>query len=46
MPPTFRDLPPDHPIFSIGPSLVFQNELLDVTPAEDDDQGAVAEENE
>ena len=23
---TFRDLPPDHPIFSIGPSFVFKND--------------------
>ena len=44
MPVTFYDLPPDHPIFSIGPSFVFKNDLpvaagddppeADVTPSD------------
>jgi hypothetical protein len=36
MPNTFRDLPPDHPIFQTGPSFVFKDDPPDVTPAEDD----------
>jgi hypothetical protein len=35
MPVTFEDLPPDHPIFTIGPSFVFRSEL----PAEDEEHG-------
>ena len=38
MPNTFSDLPPDHPIFSIGPSFVFRNDLPpEITPAADED---------
>jgi hypothetical protein len=41
MPTIWEDLPPDHPIFSIGPSFVFRNDLLaddkdESPPAEDD----------
>ena len=45
MPIRWKDLPPDHPIFSTGPSFVFKNELRDV-PAEDDEQETPAEEND
>jgi hypothetical protein len=38
MPRTFTDLPPDHPIFSIGPSFVFaESQPPDV---EEDDEMA------
>jgi hypothetical protein len=30
MPRTVYDLPPDHPIFSIGPSFVFKNGPLEI----------------
>jgi hypothetical protein len=33
MPATFSDLPPDHPIVSIGPSFVFKNDLLSDDPS-------------
>ena len=49
MPRKFRDLPEDHPIFSIGPSFVFKNDLppeagddppeADVTPEDDVEEG-------
>jgi hypothetical protein len=35
MPHTFTDLPPDHPIFSTGPSFVFRAELPP-PPSEDE----------
>jgi hypothetical protein len=37
MPPSFRPLPPDDPIFTIGPSLVFRSDLPHVHDEEERD---------
>jgi hypothetical protein len=38
MPRTLGVVPPDHPMFSIGPSFVFKSDLPpEITPADDDD---------
>ena len=42
MPSTFSDLPPDHPLFSTGPSFVFKNDPPpEITPADDADDERV-----
>ena len=38
MPLTFTDLPPDHPVFTIGPSFVFRGELPPEDERDDDSQ--------
>ena len=40
-------LPPDHPIFSIGPSFVFKNDLPpEITPAADEDDDSSSQPSE
>jgi hypothetical protein len=46
MPPTFRDLPPDHPIFHGGVSFVFRDELPEDEPASEQDDAAADEKTE
>jgi hypothetical protein len=44
---TLGVVPPDHPMFSAGPSLVFkEEEPLDTTPAGDDDSSTQPSESE
>jgi hypothetical protein len=39
LPPPFKDPGPDDPIFSLGPSLVFRNDLSpESTPTSEDDE--------
>jgi hypothetical protein len=48
MPTIWGDLPPDHPIFSTGPSFVFKNDLPPEDEAElepDNDESPPAEDD-